>query len=496
MALNRLFQGRLFTISIPLLSENLDLPPIKRDNGNSTQRKHKTAENLYSSKAGLEKPSQEKPIKAMTNPPLRIKTFGCKLNHYDSLLLKKQLEGLRARGRELFVLNTCAVTAKAGRDIRREAEKIKRDHPHSLIAVTGCGAQVESRLYSQSTAVDRVVGQNEKTRLKEILEKALAQEVGQGRPSKPEEKVFRSSVFRSKGVFSGYAPPNLMGRTRAFLKIQDGCNSFCSFCIIPFARGTSKSLPSGFLLESVKKLERDGAREVVLTGVHIGDYRDGNLKLKGLVALLLKHSKIPRIRLSSLEPVELSDSLLALFENERLCPHFHISLQSASSPVLKAMKRAYTARDVRAVFQRIQRKQPRAFVGMDVIAGFPTESEKDFQETYKTLEDCSWTSAHIFPYSPREGTRAFARNKSLPQREIQKRAGILRNLAEKRFAHCLKLQKGTRKKTLLLKGDNTQGLSRDYWRIALPPSDRAGEQEVIVKQADPANKRLKATWIS
>ena len=420
---------------------------------------------------------------------VHIKTFGCKLNHYDSLLLQKRLEGLKAPfGQKLFVFNTCAVTAKAGRDIRREAEKIKRSQPQSLIAVTGCGAQVESALYSQSPAVDWVVGQAEKRRLKEILQQ------GPPQSAHAEDKIFKSNVFRSSEVFKGLALPSLMGRTRAFLKIQDGCNSFCSFCIIPFARGTSKSLPFNFLRESIKKLEGAGVKEAVLTGVHIGDYKDGDKNLEDLIAFLLKSAKIPRIRLSSLEPVEITDRLLALFENERMCPHFHISLQSASSPVLKAMKRSYRRADVESAFQRIHSRLPKAFVSMDVIAGFPAETEKDFQEGLECLKSQPWTSAHVFPYSPREGTRSFAHYKSLPQREIQRRSKILRALAEKRFIQGLQAQKGARKKALLFNKDNTQGLSRDYWRLQLPPSDRTGEHEVVVTGADLALSRLKGRW--
>ena len=257
---------------------------------------------------------------------MQIKNFGCKLNHYDSLLIKKQLKGFKPatiKGKSLFILNSCTVTAQAGRTVRKEAEKIKKSHPESLLVVTGCGAQTETELYAHSKFVDLVVGNSDKGRLREIIEGFSAK-----------SKVFKSNIFKSKDLFSGFVSP-AEDRTRAFVKIQDGCDSFCTFCIIPFARGRSQSVGSDFIVSALKRLEKKGIKEAVLTGVHIGDYQDAGIDLPRLLCLLLEKTHIPRIRLSSLEPVEITDQLLDCYKDERLCPHFHISLQSASSSVLK-----------------------------------------------------------------------------------------------------------------------------------------------------------------
>ena len=416
---------------------------------------------------------------------IHIKTFGCKLNHYDSLLMEKQIQNSRLnQEKSIFILNSCAVTAKAGRDIRKEAQKIKSSHPDSLVVLTGCGAQVETELYEQTKSIDLIIGNSDKKNLTDILKNHSPQE---------EKKLFKSNIFKSSSVYSGFVFPG-QGRTRAFLKIQDGCDSFCTFCIIPFARGKSKSLPKEFLVKAIKQLEEKKVKEVVLTGVHIGDYKDGDKGLEDLLAYLLKKTQIPRIRLTSLEPIEITDKLLDCWKNERLCPHFHISLQSASTPVLKSMKRTYSQKEVERAFQKIACKIPHAFVGMDLIAGFPSESRNNFKESYELLKDHSWTNIHVFPYSPRKGTYAY-KYESLPQKEVTHRANLLRTLSETRFNSQIKKQIGTHKKTLLFKKDNRQSLSRDYWKIKVPPSSRKGEHEVLIEGVDEKTNRLKGAWL-
>ena len=415
---------------------------------------------------------------------IKIKTFGCKVNYYDSLLMKKQLQDIQlSEQQNIFVLNSCAVTAQAGKDVRKEAGKIKRKNPESFVVVTGCGAQVETELYENTESVDLVVGNSDKGSLREILENK----------SFPKKKVFKSNIFKSPFIYGGFISAD-EERTRAFLKIQDGCDSFCTFCIIPFARGKSKSFSLSFLVEAVRSLNAKGVQEVVLTGVHIGDYKDGNKGLEVLLSYLLEKTNIPRIRLTSLEPVEITDGLLDCYTDERMCPHFHISLQSASDSVLQSMKRNYRKKEVERSFQKISSKIPQAFVGMDVIAGFPSESQKDFEETYELLKDQPWTSIHVFPYSSRQGAYA-SRYEPLSQTEVIRRAGLLRHLSDVRFNDHLEKQKGTFKKVLLFKKDNRRGLSRDYWRVQIPSSFRSGEQQVFIEDLDSKKGWLKAKWI-
>ncbi len=416
--------------------------------------------------------------------PINIKTFGCKLNHYDSLLIKKQVHTHFVKGKEIFILNSCAVTAQAGKDIRKEADKIKSSYPNSLIVLTGCGAQVETELYEKTKSIDLVVGNSDKKDLINILNNYSSQQ---------KNKVFKSNIFKSSFIFSDFVSPD-HNRTRAFLKIQDGCDSFCTFCIIPFARGKSRSVPITFLVKAIKKLEEENIKEVVLTGVHIGDYRDGDKGLEDLLFCLLKETQISRIRLTSLEPVEITDRLLEYWNNERMCPHFHISLQSTNTSVLKSMKRKYSQKEVVMAFQKIDKAVPHAFIGMDVIAGFPSESKKDFEESYKLLKDQPWTNMHVFPYSPRKGAYAY-KYETLPDKEVRYRAALLRNLSKIRFNSLLKKQTRTYKKTLLFKKDNRNSLSRDYWRITLPPSSRKGEHKVFIEAVDEKQGSLKGVWL-
>ena len=418
-------------------------------------------------------------------PTIQMKTFGCKVNYYDSLLIKNQLKDLNfVQGKNIIILNSCAVTAQAGKDIRKEAEKIKNSNPNNFVVVTGCGAQVETELYESAKSVDLVVGNSDKKDLKSILTNFSPQQ---------KNKVFKSNIFKAPSFYSDFVSPD-QDRTRAFLKIQDGCDSFCTFCIIPFARGKSKSIPSHSLVEAIKKLEEKDVKEVVLTGVHIGDYKDNDKGLDDLIAYLLEKTSIPRIRLTSLEPVEITDKILDCYTDDRICPHFHISLQSTNSSVLKSMKRKYGQKEVERAFRKIAKTAPKAFVGMDLIVGFPTESQKDFEESYELLKDQPWTSIHVFPYSSRAGTYASSKYKTLPQTETVKRASLLRHLSDIRFNSHIEKQKGTRKKVLLFKKDNRQSLSRDYWRVKVPPSSRVGEQEVFIEGIDEKKSWLKAKW--
>jgi len=464
---------------------------------------------------------------------VEIETFGCKLNHYDSLLMQKSLKQVT---KKIKLLNSCAVTAQAGKDIRKRAEKIRANDSESLIVVVGCGAQVETELYEKNSAVDLVVGNSDRKNLKAIIENFLSSQSNQApfipsktpaiikTQSKPValnqplqknhspfnqkqplqknhnsfnrnlQKSFRSNIFKQEEIYSDFILPH-PDRTRAFLKIQDGCDSFCTFCIIPFARGKSKSLSIDFLIDSVHKLEEAGIQEAVLTGVHIGDYKAGENNLEDLIESLLKKTTLARFRLTSLEPIEITDRLLDYYKDERMCPHFHISLQSANSQVLKSMKRKYSQKEVEIAFQKITLTQPRAFVGMDLITGFPTESLQDFKNTYDFLKNNSWSSIHVFPYSARKGTYSDFKYKSLEQKEVKRRSALLRELSQNRFQKKRKEQLGTLKKTLLFKKDNTKGLSRDYWKVKVPASSFQGEKQVRITGFDPDAKSLVGLWI-
>ena len=249
------------------------------------------------------------------------------------------------------------------------------------------------------------------------------------------------------------------------------------------------------MIDSLHKLEEAGIQEVVLTGVHIGDYKDGDNNLEDLIELLLKKTSLSRLRLTSLEPIEVTERLLDCYQDERMCPHFHISLQSTNSQVLNSMKRKYSQKEVEQAFERIAIKQPRAFVGMDLITGFPTESVKDFEGAYSLLKNHSWTNIHVFPYSSRKGTYSDLKYKSLNQKEVKRRADLLRDLSRDRFQKKLREQVGTVKKTLLFKKDNTKSLSRDYWKVTVPASSFQGEKQVYISGINLNKMCLLGEWL-
>lgn len=401
--------------------------------------------------------------------PFDIKTFGCKVNTYDTGLLQKRLQqaGFFLKGSELdqpmlHILNTCAVTQEATKEAIRHVRRLRVKNPLSTIVVTGCAAQVDGKMLDELPGVDLVVANSHKGDLENILLKYLKGDRSQ--------KVYRSNIFRNESLGEGGGQETQ--HTRAFLKIQDGCNSFCTFCIIPYARGKSRSLTVSYLADKVQELVLQGVGEVVLTGVHIGDYLDdttpgGPYKLEGLLEHILKKTSVPRIRLTSLEPIELNDRLFEIFQDPRMCSHFHMSIQSAQTRVLHNMKRNYGADEVEWALNAIMEKVPNAFIGMDVIVGFPGETAEEFQETYERLEKLPWNRIHVFPYSERPGTRAALSEEMIPFHERKERAKKLRELSLERYNRHAVDQVGHVKKILLLK-DKTkgvQGLSRDYWSV-------------------------------
>ncbi len=394
-------------------------------------------------------------------------SYGCKVNTYDSGLLQQRMnrEGfeLCEKSPDVILMNTCAVTHEATKESLRHLRKIKRENPGVKVVMTGCAAQVDSPLLLESSA-DMVVANSHKTVLQEKVKDLLN--------GKPTDRLYRSNIFKKEELEPGGGLEQ--EHTRSFVKIQDGCNSFCTFCVIPFARGKSRSLTINNIVERVNELHASGVSEVVLTGVHIGDYEDksqGELQgLEGLVQQVLLKTKVPRLRLTSLEPIELSDELLRLYkDNPRLCRHFHMSIQSANTKILSSMKRKYSSDHVAQALNNIEQNVPGAFVGMDVIVGFPGETPEDFQQTFELLKALPWTQIHVFPYSPRPGIYANRLPDQWQRSEIMERAKILRALSQERFEHKAKEQVGTKKSVLLLKKKSVvqSGLSEDYWNIHL-----------------------------
>lgn len=414
-----------------------------------------------------------------SNMNFQFHTFGCKVNTYDSGLIQKNVNSYLKKNAKIteaqslsveksqsaiHVLNTCAVTAEATQEAIRLVRRLKAKDPMSMIVVTGCAAQVDTEHFDKIPSVDLIIANSHKGLLPSIVDEYFKRSPSE----RLAQRVYKSNIFQKEDLEAGGGEEK--NHTRSFLKIQDGCNSFCTYCIIPFARGKSRSIPVQELTQRINQAYEQGVREVVLTGVHIGDYEDSGKGLVGLITELLKNTSMPRFRLSSLEPIELTDDLLSLYSNERMCPHFHMSIQSANTDVLRDMKRNYGQAEVVKALNSIKQYLPQAFVGMDVITGFPTETEEKFEDTYQCLSEAPWTRIHVFPYSERPGTFA-ARYKDQVYPHVRKeRAKQLRELSLHRYQINAQEKTGHLKKVIALKdrGGFRQALSNDYWPVILP----------------------------
>jgi threonylcarbamoyladenosine tRNA methylthiotransferase MtaB len=412
---------------------------------------------------------------------LEFHTFGCKVNTYDTGLLAQRLEGLtQPEKTKIHVINSCAVTAEATTEALRRARQLKRATPGAYVVLTGCSAQVDSRIVDGASEIDLVIANSHKTEIQNIVQRFLNNEFAPIEAKSEMQKVHRSNIFRKEDLEPGGGIEN--EHTRSFLKIQDGCNSFCSFCVIPYARGKSRSLSRKDILTRINQITVAGIREIVLTGIHLGDYCDEETgaDFTELIRSILGETSIPRLRLSSLEPIEISIEMLKLFSDDRLCPHFHMSIQSASTKVLTDMKRKYSGDEVRRSLDQIKSYVPQAFVGMDVIVGFPSETRAHFEETYLNLCASPWSKIHVFPYSERQGTRAALMTEKVEVRERKQRAVRLRELSDERLAALTRNQLGTLKKVLILNkpARGAIGLSRDYFSVDLVNENHLFGQEI------------------
>ncbi len=350
---------------------------------------------------------------------MAIHTLGCKVNQFESSCLEEQF---LSRGWEtvsfndtadIYIINSCAVTAEAQRQSAQMIRKAIRNHPQSQVIATGCAAQLFPELFEKIPGLDYIVGHFNKLQIPELV-------------SSPEKsRVLQKILITAMGKPLETRFPLPIEKTRAFLRIQDGCNGQCSYCLVPRARGRSRSLPVKDVLSGVSFLSSQGVKELVLTGIHLGQY-GGDLAPKAdlvslLETLLKLHSQI-YFRLSSIEPQEVTPTLLNLFNKfPNLCPHLHIPLQSGDDSILRKMNRTYSVAFYRRLIQTIHREIPRAAIGADLIVGFPGEGEIQFRETVNFISEIPLSYLHIFPFSPRPGTPAAGFPEPVPEK-IKKRA--------------------------------------------------------------------------
>jgi len=372
-----------------------------------------------------------------------VVTFGCRLNAAESEVIRREAE--RAGFRDTVVVNTCAVTAEAVRQARQTIRALRRERPQAKIVVTGCAAQTEPQTFVDMPEADRVIGNAEK------LSAAAWAKARQAFDVADAPKAIVNDIMAVKET-AAHLIDAFSGRARAFVQVQNGCDHRCTFCIIPYGRGNSRSVPMGAVVEDVRRLTDNGYREVVLTGVDITAYGadlPGAPKLGTLVKQILKHvPELPRLRLSSIDSVEADAELLdALAQDARLMPHLHLSLQSGDDLILKRMKRRHSRRDAIEFCNAVRRLRPDVVFGADLIAGFPTETEAMLHSSFDLVEACGLTHLHVFPFSPRPGTPA-ARMPQLPRAVIKERAMRLRERGAEALVRHLQAEIGASRRVL------------------------------------------------
>ncbi len=356
-----------------------------------------------------------------------IVTFGCRLNTYESEVMRAHAK--KAGLKKAIIFNTCSVTKEAERQARQAIRKARRENPEAEIIVTGCAAQLDPEMFASMEEVDRVIGNDLKL-------EASSWAKGRESEGQKKEKILLHDMMTIRETAS-HLVEGYEGRSRAFIQVQNGCDNRCTFCIIPFARGPSRSVPMGAIVDQVKKLMEAGYNELVVTGVDVTSYGPDlpgaptfGQMLRRLFSMV---PELPRLRLSSIDPVGIDDDLWDLIAHEpRLMPHLHLSVQAGDDMILKRMKRRHLRQDVIDLCAQARHLRPDIVFGADIITGFPTEDDAMFENTLDLVEQCNLTFLHVFPYSERPGTPA-ARMPEIPSPVRKERAARLRALGDKLY---------------------------------------------------------------
>ncbi len=364
------------------------------------------------------------------NIKVAFATLGCRMNQFETSAIEEQfsIKGYNITDFEdvadIYVINTCTVTNDADRTSRKTIRQAKRKNPKAIIVATGCYAQVSPEELAKIEEVDLVIGNSHKTAVFEIVENYINE--------KFENKVFIDNIFRQNDFLSFQISTFFEG-ARPIIKVQEGCNSFCSFCIIPFARGKVRSAPIKDVINQVQILIDKGFKEIVLTGTQLSQYGFDNKENLYQLLKQLVNLDMYRIRLSSMNINELDDNLIDLITSEeKIAPHFHLSIQSGDDRVLKDMKRDYTVMDYIEKVEKILTKRPETAIGTDVITGFPTEDKNAFENTVKNISEIPFAYIHVFTYSPRDNTTALKFGDKVPPQEKKGRTKILRDIGHKK----------------------------------------------------------------
>ncbi|KPA20413.1 Threonylcarbamoyladenosine tRNA methylthiotransferase MtaB [Shimia sp. SK013] len=403
----------------------------------------------------------------MTDAPPKFATLGCRLNSYESEAMKDmaQTAGLE----NAVIVNTCAVTAEAVRKSRQEIRRLRRENPDANIIVTGCAAQTEPATFAAMGEVDKVIGNNEKMN-PATWQGMAADFIGDT------EKVMVDDIM-SVTETAGHLIDGFGTRSRAYVQVQNGCDHRCTFCIIPYGRGNSRSVPAGVVVDQIKRLVDKGFNEVVLTGVDLtswGADLPAAPKLGDLVMRILKLvPDLPRLRISSIDSIEVDENLMmAIATESRLMPHLHLSLQHGDDLILKRMKRRHLRDDAIRFCEEAKKLRPDMTYGADIIAGFPTETEAHFENSMKLVDDCDLTWLHVFPYSKREGTPAAKIPTQVNGAIIKERAARLREAGQAQVARHLQGQLG--KTHHILMENPHMGRTEQFTEVAFDAAQTEG----------------------
>ncbi len=385
---------------------------------------------------------------------IRAISLGCRLNTYETEAMKL---AARSINEEIVLINTCAVTSEAVRQAKQTIRRAKRDNPNAKIIVSGCAAQIDPQSFADMEEVEKVIGNNEKTK-PETYQGLLLND----------ERIIVDDILSVKETAS-HLIDGIEGRTRAYIQVQNGCDHRCTFCIIPYGRGNSRSVPAAEVVRTINRLVDNGVKEVVLSGVDLtswGADLPASPNLGNLVDRIFKLCPdLVRLRLSSIDAIEIDENLFRNFaQNPRLMPHLHLSLQHGNDLILKRMKRRHLRQDAIDLVARLKAARPEIVFGADIIAGFPTETEEHFQDSLSLLDEANITYAHIFPYSPRPGTPA----QKMPQVSrniIKERAAILRAKGAQLLSQHLQSQIGTEQDILI--EANGYGRLENFTRVKI-----------------------------
>ena len=394
-------------------------------------------------------------------------TFGCRLNAFESEVILREAEN--AGLSNTIVINSCAVTNEAVAQARQSIRRLKREKPGLRIVVTGCAAQTQAEMFAGMAEVDRVVGNDDKMRSEAWRDARVALETAPSFGIASSDKIAVADIMAVREMAPHLLEGFANGLPRVFVQVQNGCDHRCTFCIIPYGRGNSRSVPMGAVVEQVRALVERGHAEIVLTGVDLTSYGadlPGTPKLGQLTKQILRHvPELTRLRISSIDSIEVDRDLLdAIADDARLMPHLHLSLQSGDDLILKRMKRRHCRADAVEFCARVRRLRPDIALGADLIAGFPTETEEMFTRSVNLVEECGLTFLHVFPYSPRPGTPA-ARMPQVAGDKIRERAGRLRATAAAALRRRLASEIGDTRQVLIESA--TQGRTEHFIPVAI-----------------------------